>query len=173
MKKNIAIICLDRTLSRMTAGLVADQLEMRFFDMRDLFDFDHKPNTFKSILNQYGAKYYRQKEASLLGYASGFENVVYNIDSDCFYKRDLIKKLGKDYLIVYLHINPVLASNIVQKEEYCCFKEKNMYALSKEQLAKRINNMRASADIEVNATKMTSFKASAEVLRAINKFYGI
>lgn len=173
MKKNIAIVCFDRTLSRMTASLVADQLEMRFFDMREMFEFDHKPNTFKSILNDYGAKYYRQKEGSLLGYASEFENIVYNLDTDCFYKKDLIKKLGKDFLIIYLHISLTLAKNILQKEEYCSYKEKSMYALSKEQLANRIKNIKSVADIEVNATKMTSFKASAEVLRAINKFYGI
>ena len=42
MKKNIAIICLDKSMARSTAQLLADQLSMRFFDMRELFEFDHK-----------------------------------------------------------------------------------------------------------------------------------
>ncbi|MBQ8468941.1 MAG: hypothetical protein IJ542_04285 [Clostridia bacterium] len=173
MKKNIAIVCLDRTLSRTTAQLVADQLEMRFFDMREMFEFDHKPNTFKDIVTQYGSKYYRQKEASLMKYASGFENVLLNLDSDCFYKKGLIKALGDSYLIIYLHLNASLASKIADKEEYSCYKEKMMYALSRDQISKRIDNMKDGADIIINASSMSGFKASSEVQRAINKYYGI
>lgn len=173
MKRNIAIICLDRSLSRATAGLVADQLEMRFFDMRDLFVFDHKPRDFKEMITTYGSKYYRKKEDSLLRFASGFENVVYNIDSDCLYKKDLLKKLGTEYLVVYLHLNASLAGRIIEKEEYSCYKEKTMYTLSKDQLIKRIETARANADIEINVSSMSAFKASSEVLRAINKYYGI
>lgn len=173
MKKNIAIICFDKSLARATASLLADQLEMRFFDMRDLFEFDHKPRTFKELVTNYGAKYFRQKEDSLIRYASGFENVVYNVDSDCLYKKDLIKKLGNEYLIIYLHINLNLAWKIVDKEDYSCYKEKSMYALTREQLAKRVSNIRDAADIEINVSSMSAFKACSETQRAINKYFGI
>ena len=173
MKKNIAIVCLDRTVARTTGQLLADELGLRFFDMRELFEFDHKPNTFKQIVTEYGSKYYRDKEESLIGFAKDFENVLYNIDSDSFYKKGLVKKLRKNYLIIYLHINNSLIYNILQKEEYSCYKEKLMYTLNKTQLAKREENIREVADIEINVSKFSSFRASSEILRAIKKFYGV
>ena len=173
MKKNIAIVCLDKTMARTTSNLVADQLEMRFSDMREMFEFDHKPHTFKDIISEYGSKYYRSQEVSLLKYAAGFENVLLNIDTDCFYKKDIIKNLGDSYLIIYLHLNTGLATKILEKEEYSCYKERMMYSLSKDQITKRIENIKSCADITINVSSMSGFKASSEVQRAINKFYGI
>ncbi len=173
MKKNIAIICLDKSMARSTAQLLADQLSMRFFDMRELFEFDHKPHSFKDMLVNYGMTYYRQKENSILKYASGFENVVLNIDADILYKKGTLKKIENDYLIVYMHITPNLATNIINKEEYSCYKEKAMYSLTKEKLLTRIENVRAQADIEVNVSSSTYFKASSDIMRAIQKYYNI
>ena len=173
MKKNIAIICLDKSLSRSTAQLLADELSMRFFDMRELFEFDHKPHAFKDIINEYGVSYYRQKELSILKYAAGFENVVLNLDSDVLYKKDTLRGLSKDYLIVYMHISPARATNILQKEEYCCYKEKSMYIMPKEKLLTRIDNVRAQLDIEINASSSSYFKATSDIIRAVQKFYNV
>ena len=164
---------MDRSLSRTTAQLVAAQLDMRFFDMRELFDFDHKPSEFKDIITEQGNKYYRTKEASILKYAATFENVLLNVDSDCLYKKDLLNNLGESFLIIYLHVSSSLIYNILQKEDYSCYKEKVMYALSKDQLAKRVDNARKAAEIEVNVSSCSGFRASAEVIRAIQKYYGI
>lgn len=172
-KKNIAIICLDRTMSRSTAQLVASELGIRFFDMRELFEFDHKPKTFKEMISEYGIKYYRQKENDLISYASTFENVLFNIDSDASCRKDGLKKLKNNYLIIYLHLSATLAYNIAQKEDYSCYKEKTMYAVDKEQITKRIKNLRDQADIEVNVSSSSSFKASADIIRAIRKYYGV
>lgn len=173
MKKNIAVICLDKTMARTTSQLLADQLTMRFFDMRELFEFDHKPHTFKEMINTYGVSYYRQKETSILKYASGFENVVLNIDADVLYKKNTLNAISKDYLIVYMHISPALITNILNKEEYSCYKEKSMYSLPKEKLLTRIENVRAQADIEVNVSSSSYFKASGDIIRAIHKYYNI
>lgn len=173
MKQNIAIICLDKTMSRATAGLVADQLEMRLFDMRELFEFDHKPRSLKEMFIEQGATYYRKKEASILGYASNFENVVLNLDSDVLHKKDILKKIQETFLIIYLHIPAAKAANIAEKEEYSCYKEKSMYALSKDKINVRINRAREYADIEVNVSGSSYFKASSEVIRSIHKMYGV
>lgn len=173
MKQNIAVICLDKTMSRATAGLVADQLEMRLFDMRELFEFDHKPRTFKEIITTQGATYFRKKEASLLKYASNFENIVLNLDSDVLYKKDMLKKIEDSFLIIYLHIPATKAANIVDKEEYSCYKEKCLYALEKDKISTRIERARAVCDIEVNVSGSSYFKASGEVIRAIHKMYGV
>ncbi len=172
-KKNIAIICLDRTMSRATSQLVAAELGIRFFDMRELFEFDHKPKTFKDMITEYGIKYYRQKENDIISYASTFENVLLNVDGDVSCRKDGLKKLKNNYLIIYLHLSATLAYNIGQKEDYSCYKEKTMYAASKEQINKRIKNLREQADIEVSVSSSSSFKASADVIRAIRKYYGV
>lgn len=173
MKKNIAIICFDKTMSRSTAQMLADQLSMRLFDMRELFEFDHKPTAFKDLINEYGITYYRQKEISILKYASGFENVVLNLDSDVVYKKGTLSRIKDDYLIVYMHIAPTLATNILSKEEYSCYKEKTMYVMPKDKLIGKIDNIRSQADIEVNVSSSSYFKASADIIRAIQKYYNI
>lgn len=173
MKKNIAIVCLDKAMSRATAQLVADQLGMRLFDMRELFEFDHKPNTFKEIVTKYGIKYYRDKECSIMKYASDFENILMNLDADVLYKKGTLEKLGESYLIIYLHIPANKAANIMEKEEYSCYKEKSMYLLSKEQVETRISNAKNQCDIEVNISSSSYFTASADCIRAIHKYYNV
>lgn len=173
MKKNIAIICLDKSVASSVSQFLADQLEMRFFDMRQLFEFDHKPHTFKDIINQYGISYYRQKELSILNYASGFENVVLNLDSDIVYKKDTLSQIASDYLIIYLHISPNRALNILSKEEYCCYREKSMYVLTKDKLLTRIETIRNQADVEVNISSLGLPNLCRETIKSIKKFYNL
>lgn len=173
MKRNIAIVCLDKSVASSTAKLLADQLNMRYFDMRQLFEFDHKPHTFKDIITNYGISYYRQKELSIMKYASDFENVVLNLDFDVSYKKGTLQSLSNDYLIIFLHISPARATNILAKEEYSCYKEKTMFVMPKEKLQTRIENIRVQADIEVNVSTSSLPKVCKDVMRAINKFYNL
>ena len=173
MKKNIAIICLDKTMARSTAQLVAEQLSMRMFDMRELFEFDHKPSLFKDLINEYGITYYRQKELKILKYAKDFENIVLNIDPDALYKKDTLKAIKDNYLVIYMHISLPLINNILDKEEYSCYKEKTMYVMPKDKLCGRIDRIREQSDIEVNVSSSSYFKASGDIIRAIQKYYGI
>ncbi len=173
MKKNIAIICLDRAMARATAQMLADELKMRMMDMRDLFEFDHKPSTFKELVVSYGSTYYRQKENSIIKYVADFNNIVLNIDSDAFYKKGTISYLKDTYLCIYL-FKPIAAiKSIVEKEEYSCFKEKSMYNLTKKQLEARDRNIKEQADIVVDVQSSSYFKASADIIRAIHKYYKI
>lgn len=160
-------------MARKTSQLLADELSMRFFDMRELFEFDHKPHLFKDMINTYGISYYRQKELSILKYAAGFENVVLNMDSDVLYKKGTLSAISKDYLIVYMHITPARAVSVLEKEEYSCYKEKSMYAMPKEKVLTRIENVRTFADIEINVSSSSYFKASSDIIRAIHKMYNI
>ena len=88
-------------------------------------------------------------------------------------KKAQLEAIKKDYLIIYMHINAARATNILQKEEYCCYKEKNMYVLPKEKLLNRIENVRSQADIEVNVSGSSYFKAASDIIRAIHRFYGV
>lgn len=173
MKRNIAIVCLDKSVASSTAKLLADQLNMRYFDMRQLFEFDHKPHTFKDIITNYGISYYRQKELSIMKYASDFENVVLNLDFDVSYKKGTLQSLSNDYLIIFLHISPARATSILAKEDYSCYKEKTMFVMPKEKLQTRIENIRVQADIEVNVSTSSLPKVCKDVMRAINKFYNL
>jgi shikimate kinase len=173
MKKNIAIVGLDRTMSRLVAQTVSEQLGMRFFDMRELFVFDHKPNTFKEILVKYGITYYRQKESQIIRYASDFENVLLNVDNDILYKKGTLESLAKNYLICYIHIPTGKIQKIAQSEEYSCYKEKSMYNLSREQIETRIANIRAQMDLEVNVSSSSYLKAGEKIIKAIQKYYNV
>lgn len=173
MKKNIAIVCLDRSMARATSQLLADELGMRMMDIRDLFNFDHKPSTFKQMITTYGSTYYRQKECSIIKYASDFNNIVLKLDSDVFYKKGTLDVLRESYLCVYMYLPLGKVKGIVEKEEYSCFKEKSMYNLTRDQLATRDKTIRDQMDIVVDVAGSSYFKATADIVRAIHKYYKV
>ena len=173
MKNNIAIVCLDRSMARATAQLLAEQLDMRMMDMRDLFNFDHKPNTFKQMITTYGSTYYRQKECSIIKYASDFNNIVLIIDSDAFFKKGTLAPIQDNYLTIYMQLPVSKLKSIVEKEEYSCYKEKAMYNLTKKQLETRDQTIRSQSDIIVDVQASSYFKASADIIRAIHKYYKV
>ena len=48
-----------------------------------------------------------------------------------------------------------------------------MYVMPKDKLLGKIDNIRSQADIEVNVSSSSYFKASADIIRAIQKYYNI
>ena len=81
MVQNIAIVGLNRTKVYEVAKLLAEQLDMHFFDSLELFEFDNIPRNLSQMLEEYGEEYYRKKEKGMIGYVSGFTNCVINLES--------------------------------------------------------------------------------------------
>ena len=93
MVSNIAIIGLNRKMSRKVSELLSEELQMHFLDTIELFEFDNIPRTLSDIIRENGLRYFREKEKSLTGYASGFENTVIHAESGCVNCLKNIKKL--------------------------------------------------------------------------------
>ena len=57
MVQNIAIVGLNRSQAYEVGKLLAEELDMHFFDCLELFEFDNIPRTFPMMLEEFGEKY--------------------------------------------------------------------------------------------------------------------
>ena len=51
MKKNIAIVCQKHDYAKQVAQMLAERLEMNWFDVFDMLLFDDKPHTLEQTIN--------------------------------------------------------------------------------------------------------------------------
>ena len=103
MISNIVVLGINRDMSRPVAEMLSEQLEMHFLDTIELFEFDNIPRTFSEILKLHGERYFREKEKSLTGYVSSFDNTIIHAESGSVIKSKNIKKFKEHCLIIYIH----------------------------------------------------------------------
>ena len=57
MKENLMVICYDYGLSRRISSSLSDFLEMRLFDMLEMFVFNNAPYKLTDVVNINGIEY--------------------------------------------------------------------------------------------------------------------
>ena len=80
MKQNLLVVSYDYELSKQIAIKLADVFSMRFFDQKELFEFDHMPMSFREIYSLNGADYVKKKMKSIIGMELDFDNAVFVAD---------------------------------------------------------------------------------------------
>ena len=61
MKENMMVICYDYGLSRKISKSLAEFLDMRLFDMLEMFLFDNSPHRLTDVINMSGEEYAAKK----------------------------------------------------------------------------------------------------------------
>jgi len=171
MIQNLAIVGLDRKQSYEIAKLLAQELDLYFFDCLELFEFDNIPRTFKVMLEDYGQSYFRKKEKSIIGYASSFNNCVINLESGMAENNSNFTKIKKNCLLIYIHSPASVIHRKLQTRKYNSEVEKKFYNISPVKIQKRIKSLKENSDIIVNASFGSSLKIVSEILRKINIYY--
>ena len=59
MVNNIMILGINRKVSRQVSEMLAEQLQMHFLDIIELFEFDNIPRSLSDVLGLKGERYYR------------------------------------------------------------------------------------------------------------------
>lgn len=173
MVQNIAIVGLNRKQSYEVAKLLAEELDMHFFDCLELFEFDNIPRTLPVMLEEYGEKYYRKKEKGIIKYASGFSETVINLEGGMAELKTNFKSIKQNCLLIYLHVPASKIKSKLSREDYKSKQEKRFFDISMSRLSKRITNLKAGADIIVPASSGSALKLTSEVLRSIKAYYSI
>jgi len=171
MVQNIAIVGLNRSQAYETAKLLAEELDMHFFDALELFEFDNIPRTFQVLLEEYGEKYYRKKEKGIIGYSSEFSECVLNFEGGVAELKTNIKEIKKNSLLIYLDVNKESLKKTLDNIKYNSLEEKKFYNISLSKIQKRIDNLQACADIVVDANIGSQLKIVSKILRAIKEYY--
>lgn len=173
MVQNIAIVGLNRSQSYEVGKQLAEELDMHFFDCLELFEFDNIPRSFETMLEEFGEKYYRQKEKGMLKYASGFNECIINLEcgiADSKSKFDIIKS---NCLLIYLHSPASKIKKKLEKAKYTNKYLKKFYNVSIDKVNARIKALKENADIIVPAVQGSSLKICSEILRKIKAYYNV
>ena len=97
------VICYDYALARRIAGNLAEFLDMRYFDMIDMFNFNNAPYSLIDILKINGSKYVDKKMRSVLKTELDFSGVVFVVEPKVLAKnQDLFQELKTCNLVLFL-----------------------------------------------------------------------
>lgn len=171
MVQNIAIVGLNRSQAYETAKLLAEELDMHFFDSLELFEFDNIPRTFQVMLEEYGERYYRKKEKGIIGYSGEFTECVLNFEGGVAELKTNLKEIKKNSLLIYIDVKAETIKNKLEKIKYNSTAEKKFYNIPLSKINKRIDNLKSLADITINANSGSQLKIVSNILRAIKKYY--
>ena len=100
MKKNLIVLCLDGSLAKSAASMLADCFDMYFLDINDSINYNLQVSAIKQKI---GIKYLNSQIKSLIKNSCTYENTVINLPFEFFLKPDIQKIVTKSNSII-LHI---------------------------------------------------------------------
>ena len=172
MVQNIAIVGMNRAKAYEVAKLLAEELDMHFFDCLELFEFDNIPRSFPEMLKTYGEKYYRKKEKGMLKYVAGFNECVIHLESGMCEKEENFKTIKSNCLLVYIHKPTCKITKELSKIKYKTKEEKKFFGISDEKIHDRIKAYKHNADVIV-PIQGSALKIVSEILRKIKGYYNV
>ena len=103
MRKNILVVCYNYALSRRVASVIAERLDMRSFDMYEMFKFNNAPNTLEDVLAINGKEFVDKKMRGVLKTELDFLGVVFVADFKVLTEnQDLFEMLKENNKILLL-----------------------------------------------------------------------
>ena len=102
MRKNILVVCYNYALSRRVASVIAERLDMRCFDMYEMFKFNNAPNTLEDVLAINGKEFVDKKMRGVLKTELDFLGVVFVADFKVLTENQDLSPLLGGYFLQYL-----------------------------------------------------------------------
>ena len=171
MVNNIMILGINRKVSRQVSEMLAEQLQMHFLDIIELFEFDNIPRSLSDVLGLKGERYYREKEVGLNKYVSSFENTVIHGESGAVLKSKNIKNVKNNCLVVYIHFPAAQVKKFLSVQDYKTKQLKKFFNVSLDRIKRRVELLKKNADISITGTGKSSFKITSEILRAMDSYF--
>jgi len=106
MKENLMVICYDYGLSRRISNSLAEFLEMRLFDMLEMFIFNNAPYKLTDVINKSGIDYANKEMRGVLKTELDLSGVVFAAEPKMLgLNQDLYEKLKECNLTLFLKRN--------------------------------------------------------------------
>lgn len=103
MRKNILVVCYNYALSRRIASVIAERLDMRSFDMYEMFKFNNVPNTLEDVLSINGKDFVDKKMRGVLKTELDFLGVVFVADMKVLVEnQDLFFQIKESNIVLQL-----------------------------------------------------------------------
>ncbi len=175
MKQNLLVTSYDYDLSKQIALELADVFSMRYFDQKELFEFDHMPMTFSEVYAANGEEYVKKKMRSILNMELEFDGATFVADmsfaDNCF---DIFYKIKLSNFVVFLfkdtktEVAELTQKKYASKEE-CDFRLQGENVLKKRELAITYD----CADVAVDVTGMQTAEIVEQVVDKIKSYYNV
>ena len=175
MKRNLLVSSYDYDLSKQVAKALAEGFSMRFFDQKELFEFDHVPRTFGEVCNEIGEEYVQKKLRSIIKGELEFDDAVMVADM-CFVDNcaDLFYKIKLSNFIVFLYKDIDTEVEELSQRVHTCEAEKHLIVPSQDKLMQRESAMKMElADIVVDVNKKTTMQIVDEIVDKIKNYYSV
>ena len=103
MRKNILVVCYNYALSKRIASVLSERLDMRCFDMYEMFKFNNIPNSLEDVLKINGKEFVDRKMRGVLKTELDFLGVVFVADTKVLISNpDLFDQLKENNIVVLL-----------------------------------------------------------------------
>ena len=174
MKENMMVICYDYGLSRKISSSLADFLEMRLFDMLEMFIFNNAPYRLTEVININGVEYANKEMRGVLKTELDLSGVVFAAEPKMLgLNQDLFEKLKECNLILFLKRN---YRNDFLFRENMAFKsqvDKDFFKLEIDELTENAINIENNlADIVIDIDGLSYDKIKEKVLKTLESFAG-
>ena len=174
MKENMMVICYDYGLSRKISSSLADFLEMRLFDMLEMFIFNNAPYKLTDVININGVEYANKEMRGVLKTELDLSGVVFAAEPKMLgLNQDLFEKLKESNLILFLKRN---YRNDFLFRENMAFKsqvDKDFFKLEIDELTENAINIENNlADIVIDIDGLSYDKIKEKVLKTLENFAG-
>lgn len=169
MKNNLTIICYDNALSRRIAKALAEQYDMRYFDMYDMFGFDNAPYSFSEVLKMNGKDYVNKEMRSILKSEFSFSNTILIVDTKILYEnQDLFGKISENNLVIFLKSD--FKIEFAQREQvvFKSDEEKEYFSLPIDILAETEQKIEQNlADIKISIDNLNYNQIKDKILETL------
>ena len=173
MKQNLFVTSFDYDLSKQVAKVLADEFSMRFFDQKELFEFDHLPRTFGDVCESFGVEYVKKKFRSILKMELDFDDAVFVSDM-CFVDNceDIFYKIKLSNFVILLKKDIDEELDCLNSKNIETEAEKVFCVQSKEALTRREKVIETEiADVVVDVSNKEIEQIVSEIIDKIKEYY--
>lgn len=169
MRKNLVVICYNYALSKRIANILAERLDMRMFDMYEMFRFHNAPNTLSDVLRINGEAFVDKKMRGLLKDEFDFTGVIFVVDTKAIYKnQDFYERIKENNIILFLKSDFKKEFALRENINFLDQNEKAYFSLSLDELKDAENVIEKNlANVVVDVDELTYSEIKNNVLSKI------
>lgn len=172
MKENLLVVCFDYALSRRVSKSLAEFLDMRLFDMLEMFVFNNAPYRLTEVIQINGKEYANKEMRGVLKTELDLSGAVFVVEPKILgLNQDLFEKLKQRNLVLFLKRDYKTEYSIREKMLFRSEEDKEFFRLEIDELTETAitieNNL---ADIVINIDGLNFEQIKEKVQKTLENF---
>lgn len=174
MKENLLVVCFDYALSRRISKSLAEFLDMRLFDMLEMFVFNNAPYRLTEVIQINGKEYANKEMRGVLKTELDLSGAVFVVESKILgLNQDLFEKLKQRNLILFLKRDYKTEYSIREKMLFRSKEDKDFFSLEIDEMTDvGMNIEERLADIVIDINDLTFEQIKEKIIKALESFAG-